>query len=56
MSGNNSCSYRMVRGGDWGDPPSMIRSAFRIYAPAPDTMLETYRSGGLGLRLARTLD
>lgn len=56
MKGNNSCSYRMVRGGDWGDPPSMIRSAFRNYAPAPGTTLETYRSGGLGLRLARTLN
>ena len=56
MKGNNSCSYRMVRGGDWGDPPSMIRSAFRNFAPAPGTTLETYRSGGLGLRLARTLN
>jgi formylglycine-generating enzyme required for sulfatase activity len=31
MSGTNACSYRMVRGGDWGDTPSMIRSASRNF-------------------------
>lgn len=56
MVGTNSCSYRMVRGGDWGDPPSMIRSAFRNFAPAPGTTLQTYRSGGLGIRVARSLE
>jgi formylglycine-generating enzyme required for sulfatase activity len=56
MAGSDSCSYRMVRGGDWGDPPSMLRSAFRNYAPGPGATLENYRSGGLGFRVARTLD
>ena len=56
MSGHDSCAFRMVRGGDWGDPPTMIRSAFRNYAPAPGTTLATYRSGGLGFRIARPLD
>jgi formylglycine-generating enzyme required for sulfatase activity len=46
----------MVRGGDWGDPPRMMRSAFRNYAPAPGTTLENYRSGGLGFRVARSLE
>jgi formylglycine-generating enzyme required for sulfatase activity len=56
MTGTNSCSYRMVRGGDWGDPPSMIRSAFRNFGPGPGATLQDYRSGGLGFRVARTLD
>jgi formylglycine-generating enzyme required for sulfatase activity len=56
MTGTNSCAYRIVRGGDWGDPPAMIRSAFRNYAPAPGTTLENYRSGGLGIRIARSLE
>jgi formylglycine-generating enzyme required for sulfatase activity len=55
MSGTDSCSYRIVRGGDWGDPPRMLRSAFRNYAPGPGATLDNYRSGGLGLRVARTL-
>jgi formylglycine-generating enzyme required for sulfatase activity len=54
MNGTSSCSYRMLRGGDWGDPPSMIRSAFRNFAPAIGKTLATYRSAGLGLRVART--
>jgi formylglycine-generating enzyme required for sulfatase activity len=56
MTGADSCAYRMVRGGDWGDPPSMIRSAFRNFAPAPGTTLANYRSGGLGFRVARSLE
>lgn len=56
VTGTNSCSYRMVRGGDWGDPPKMIRSAFRNYGPGPGTTLENYRSAGVGFRVARTLD
>lgn len=54
MIGTNSCSYRMVRGGDWGDPPSMIRSAFRNFGPGPGATLQDYRSGGVGFRVART--
>lgn len=53
MNGTKACSYRMLRGGDWGDPPSMIRSAFRNFAPSKGQTLETYRSAGLGIRLAR---
>jgi formylglycine-generating enzyme required for sulfatase activity len=56
MIGTNSCSYRMVRGGDWGDPPSMIRSAFRNFGPGPGATLQDYCSGGVGFRVARTLD
>jgi formylglycine-generating enzyme required for sulfatase activity len=56
MKGTSSCSYRMLRGGDWGDPPPMIRSAFRNYAPGPGATLETYRSAGMGFRVARSLD
>jgi hypothetical protein len=54
MTGTNSFSYRMVRGGDWGDPPSMIRSASRNFGPGPMATLQDYRSGGVGFRVART--
>lgn len=53
MNGTSACSYRMLRGGDWGDPPSMIRSAFRNFAPSIGQSLATYRSAGLGIRVAR---
>lgn len=56
MTGTSSCSYRMVRGGDSGDPPRMIRSASRNFAPSRGTTLDQYRSGGVGFRVARTLD
>jgi len=56
MAGTNCCAYRMVRGGDWGDPPAMIRSAFRNFAPGPGSTLKDYRSGGVGFRVARALD
>ena len=56
MTGTNACSYRMVRGGDWGDTPSMIRSASRNFGPGPGVTLQNYRSGGLGFRVAKTLD
>jgi formylglycine-generating enzyme required for sulfatase activity len=55
MNGKRSCEFRMVRGGDWGDPPRMIRSAFRNWAPGPGFTLENYRSGGVGFRIAREL-
>ena len=54
LKGTTACMYRMVRGGDWGDPPRMIRSAFRNYGPGPGATLKTYRSGGVGFRVART--
>jgi formylglycine-generating enzyme required for sulfatase activity len=56
MNGTSSCSYRMLRGGCWGDPPSMIGSASRNTAPAVGDTLENYRSSGLGIRVARRLD
>jgi formylglycine-generating enzyme required for sulfatase activity len=56
LIGTNACDYRMLRGGDWGNPPRMIRSASRNYAPAPGLTLAAYRSGGLGFRVARALD
>ena len=54
MNGTGSCSYRMLKGGDWGDPPSMIRSAFRNFAPSMGQTLAAYRSAGLGIRIAKT--
>jgi formylglycine-generating enzyme required for sulfatase activity len=55
MNGKSSCSYRMLRGGNWGDPPAMIRSAFRNWSPPPGSTLEDYRSAAVGFRVARTL-
>lgn len=55
LAGTDACAYRMLRGGDWGNPPEMIRSAARNYAPAPGSTLATYRSAGLGFRVAREL-
>jgi formylglycine-generating enzyme required for sulfatase activity len=55
MNGTSSCSHRMCRGGDWGNPPAMIRSAFRNWAPGPGGTLQNYRSGGVGFRIAKTL-
>jgi len=56
VPGTSACAYRMLRGGDWGNPPRMIRSASRNYAPAPGLAIEVYRSGGLGIRVVRDLD
>jgi formylglycine-generating enzyme required for sulfatase activity len=55
MAGTQSCASRMLRGGDWADPPRMIRSAFRNLAPTANTTLDVYRSAGVGFRVARTL-
>ncbi len=55
MNGTSSCSYRMVRGGSFGDPPGMLRSAFRNWAPGPGATLKNYSSSGLGFRVARPL-
>jgi formylglycine-generating enzyme required for sulfatase activity len=49
------CTARMLRGGDWGDPPRMIRAAFRNYAPPTGATIATYRSAGVGFRIARDL-
>ena len=55
MNGTSSCAYRMVRGGNYGDPPSILRSAYRNWAPGPGTTLKTYSSAALGFRVAKTL-
>ena len=57
LNGANSCDYRVVRGGDWGDQAAWVRSAARSFAPppGPETKLGTYRSGGVGFRVARDL-
>ena len=51
LNGTRSCSYRMARGGDWGDPPKEIRSAYRNFGP-----IQYPGSGGLGFRVARNLN
>lgn len=56
MTGTTSCSFRMLRGGDWGNPPAMIRSAARNFAPPPGSTLHNYRSSGVGFRVARAID
>lgn len=56
LAGLDSCAFRMLRGGDWGDPPRMLRSAFRNFAPPRGSTIDKYRSGGAGFRVARSLD
>jgi formylglycine-generating enzyme required for sulfatase activity len=58
LDGTMTCSYRVVRGGDWGDQVRWVRSAARSFAPppGPGPQLDTYRSGGVGFRVARDLD
>jgi formylglycine-generating enzyme required for sulfatase activity/ankyrin repeat protein/mono/diheme cytochrome c family protein len=55
MNGASSCAYRMLRGGDWGNPPAFIRSAYRNFGPGPGAPLSDYRSGGVGFRIAAAL-
>lgn len=50
MNGKSSCDFRMCRGGDFNNPPAMIRSASRNWAP-----IQAYRSAGLGFRVAKSL-
>ena len=56
LNGTSSCSYRMLRGGDWNNPPEMIRSAARNFGPPPGATLADYKSAGTGLRVARALE
>jgi formylglycine-generating enzyme required for sulfatase activity len=52
-----NCARRVLRGGTWGDTPAMIRSAFRNWAPPPRWNPQwEYRSGGVGFRVARSLN
>ncbi|MDQ2987396.1 MAG: formylglycine-generating enzyme family protein [Armatimonadota bacterium] len=55
LNGTSSCSYRMLRGGDYTNPPRRIRSAYRNFAPPPGATLQDYRSAGVGFRVAKTL-
>jgi formylglycine-generating enzyme required for sulfatase activity len=48
LNGLDSCSIHMLRGGDWGDPGSMIRSSARNFQLPPSS----FRSGGVGFRVA----
>lgn len=55
VNGKKSCSFRLCRGGDAWNTPVMIRSASRNFAPGKGGTLETYRSAGLGFRVAKSL-
>ena len=56
MNGKSSCLFHMVRGGCYGDPPGMIRSAFRSWSNIPGTGFpDLSRSAGGGFRVARML-
>jgi formylglycine-generating enzyme required for sulfatase activity len=55
MSGMPSANFHIVRGGDWGDTPAMLRSSARNWSPGPGATTDTYRSAGLGFRVARSL-
>jgi formylglycine-generating enzyme required for sulfatase activity len=44
------CSYRVVRGGGWSDPPVKLRAAARSVAPAD------YQHATVGFRVARDLN
>lgn len=56
LSGRRSCEFRILRGGNWGDPPAPIRSAARNFGPPPNATLAGYRSAGGGFRVVRALD
>ena len=45
----NDCQGRVVRGGAWDDPPSVLRSAERFWLGSGN------RNNNIGLRVARTL-
>jgi formylglycine-generating enzyme required for sulfatase activity len=53
INGQPACSYRVLRGGDWGDPPDVIRSSMRNLSPGPGQTLDQARSGGVSFRVAR---
>ncbi len=54
INGKKSCSFHICRGGDFGDPPALIRSASRNYADVTDDPATNYSSSGLSFRLARS--
>jgi formylglycine-generating enzyme required for sulfatase activity len=51
------CTYRYARGGNFDEPPALLRSAARNLAPPPNEPLtiETYRSSAFGIRMARDI-
>jgi formylglycine-generating enzyme required for sulfatase activity len=52
-----NCKFRSLRGGTWGDTPDLIRPAFRNWAPPPRWPSDwEYRSGGVGFRVARSIE
>jgi formylglycine-generating enzyme required for sulfatase activity len=55
--GARGCTYRYGRGANYDDYPAMMRSAAKNLAPPPGGPLtiETYRSTGFGIRVARDL-
>ena len=55
--GAHGCSYRYARGGNFDDPPDQVRSAAKNLAPPPGgpMTIETYRSAGFGMRVARDI-
>ena len=55
LSEFSTCEFRVVRGGDWGDQARWVRTASRSFAPppGPGPKLDSYRSGGVGFRIAR---
>jgi formylglycine-generating enzyme required for sulfatase activity len=53
INGLPACSYRVLRGGDWGDPPDVVRPAMRNLSPGPGQTLADARSGGVGFRVVR---
>jgi formylglycine-generating enzyme required for sulfatase activity len=55
FDGKSSCSFHATRGGDYGDPGTMVRSFARNWTPGGGGTLENYSSSGLGFRIARSL-
>ncbi len=52
------CIGRVRRGGSWGDPPELLRSAARLGMdprPDPRSRRRTDRSSAVGFRVARDL-
>lgn len=55
LEGQSSCAFHILRGGNWGDPPALIRSAARNFGPPPGATLDRFGSAGGGLRVARSI-
>ena len=56
MNEKSSRLYHMVRGGCYGDPPQMTRSAYRNWGNVPGAQVpDLNNSAGLGFRVGRTL-